>query len=361
MGSTAMVTEWGASEGSKQVKRASLFSIGVLAAASLVVLGPGMASADACTFDPATHAVSISYSGLFQAEADNEVKVNGADITFEGAPCPGATVTNTDTINATGGGGKDDFFVDIGGGLFAPGFTDEGDGTSEIEIHVNAGGGLDQVGADGGGLSDFLVLGSGGFNLNGDSDADVIFSETEFLGLFGFEGNDTLTARGGFGTGGPVGAAIFGFQGNDRILSGRRADFLGGGSGKDVVKAGPGRDRVGGGSGADKLFGQEGNDRLSGRGGNDRLVGGPGNDTCVQGPGRGTIRSCEKPASVLGGGGGGGGGGDGGNCHPSYPTVCIPPPPPDLDCAQVNATNFTVTGSDPHGFDGDNDGIGCET
>lgn len=54
--------------------------------------------------------------------------------------------------------------------------------------------------------------------------------------------------------------------------------------------------------------------------------------------------------------------GDGdGNCDLSYPTVCIPSPPPDLDCSQVNATNFKVTGNDPHGFDGDNDGIGCET
>jgi hypothetical protein len=55
-----------------------------------------------------------------------------------------------------------------------------------------------------------------------------------------------------------------------------------------------------------------------------------------------------------------GGGGGGGNCDPSYPTVCIPPPPPDLDCADVNASGFKVVGSDPHGFDGDNDGIGCE-
>jgi hypothetical protein len=57
---------------------------------------------------------------------------------------------------------------------------------------------------------------------------------------------------------------------------------------------------------------------------------------------------------------GGGGGGGGGNCDPSYPTVCIPSPPPDLDCADVNASGFKVVGSDPHGFDGDNDGIGCE-
>lgn len=48
-------------------------------------------------------------------------------------------------------------------------------------------------------------------------------------------------------------------------------------------------------------------------------------------------------------------------CHPSYPTVCIPPAPPDLDCPQIQFTDFSVVGSDPHGFDADNDGIGCET
>jgi len=49
-----------------------------------------------------------------------------------------------------------------------------------------------------------------------------------------------------------------------------------------------------------------------------------------------------------------------GNCDPSYPTVCIPPPPPDLDCADIPYRRFTVVGSDPHRFDGDHDGIGCE-
>jgi micrococcal nuclease len=56
-----------------------------------------------------------------------------------------------------------------------------------------------------------------------------------------------------------------------------------------------------------------------------------------------------------------GAGGGGSNCDPSYPTVCIPSPPPDLDCGDIPERNFTVIGSDPHRFDGDNDGIGCET
>jgi micrococcal nuclease len=47
-------------------------------------------------------------------------------------------------------------------------------------------------------------------------------------------------------------------------------------------------------------------------------------------------------------------------CDPSYPTVCIPPPPPDLDCADVAAIRFEVRPPDPHRFDGDGDGVGCE-
>lgn len=49
------------------------------------------------------------------------------------------------------------------------------------------------------------------------------------------------------------------------------------------------------------------------------------------------------------------------NCHPSYPTVCIPPPPPDLDCGDIPYRRFTVVGADPHRFDRDHDGIGCES
>ena len=48
------------------------------------------------------------------------------------------------------------------------------------------------------------------------------------------------------------------------------------------------------------------------------------------------------------------------NCDPSYPEVCIPPPPPDLDCGDVPERRFRVAGADPHRFDGDRDGVGCE-
>jgi micrococcal nuclease len=49
------------------------------------------------------------------------------------------------------------------------------------------------------------------------------------------------------------------------------------------------------------------------------------------------------------------------NCDSSYPDFCIPPPPPDLSCGDIGRLNFTVLTPDPHGFDGNNDGVGCES
>ena len=49
------------------------------------------------------------------------------------------------------------------------------------------------------------------------------------------------------------------------------------------------------------------------------------------------------------------------NCDPSYPGVCIPPYPPDLNCGDVSDKKFEVLPPDPHGFDSDGDGVGCES
>ena len=65
------------------------------------------------------------------------------------------------------------------------------------------------------------------------------------------------------------------------------------------------------------------------------------------------------PAPYQGGGGGGGG------HFPPPPTNPPPSDPPireygDLDCEDVG-TNIPITGSDPNGYDGDGDGVGCES
>jgi|SRR5215208_1608712 len=49
-------------------------------------------------------------------------------------------------------------------------------------------------------------------------------------------------------------------------------------------------------------------------------------------------------------------------CDSSYPDLCIPPLPPDLDCDDDGIPeNFKVLPPDPHEFDSDNDGIGCDS
>jgi endonuclease YncB( thermonuclease family) len=56
----------------------------------------------------------------------------------------------------------------------------------------------------------------------------------------------------------------------------------------------------------------------------------------------------------------------GGNCDAHYPTVCMPPSPPDLDCADLAFRGFQVLHDptpktpDPHSFDNNFDGIGCQ-
>lgn len=63
--------------------------------------------------------------------------------------------------------------------------------------------------------------------------------------------------------------------------------------------------------------------------------------------------SSTPPIPVSGGGGSG-------SCHPSYPGVCIPPPPPDLNCPDIRYRNFQALPPDPHDFDREGDGLGCE-
>jgi endonuclease YncB( thermonuclease family) len=64
--------------------------------------------------------------------------------------------------------------------------------------------------------------------------------------------------------------------------------------------------------------------------------------------------ACPKPVSAPVSNGGGGGGA----CAPGY-DPCVPPSPPDVDCADVNGP-IRVTGTDPHGLDADGDGVACE-
>jgi hypothetical protein len=77
-------------------------------------------------------------------------------------------------------------------------------------------------------------------------------------------------------------------------------------------------------------------------------------------------RTHNHPTPTVSAGGGDDDGDEVPNCTPGY-SPCIPPGP-DVDCAGGGGNGpryvegpIRVTGSDPYGLDGDNDGIGCET
>lgn len=69
--------------------------------------------------------------------------------------------------------------------------------------------------------------------------------------------------------------------------------------------------------------------------------------------------SATSSGDSSGSAGGSGTGAERG-CDPAYPGVCIPPPPPDLDCGEVDDRRFRVLPPDPHHFDADGNGVGCE-
>jgi micrococcal nuclease len=70
---------------------------------------------------------------------------------------------------------------------------------------------------------------------------------------------------------------------------------------------------------------------------------------------RGLWSKCEVQGAV---GGERPGPSSDGPCLPGYEGACVPPPPPDYDCADFDGP-ITVTGDDPHSLDSDGDGIAC--
>jgi hypothetical protein len=53
-----------------------------------------------------------------------------------------------------------------------------------------------------------------------------------------------------------------------------------------------------------------------------------------------------------------------GECDPSYPDLCLTPGLADLDCGYIyglGMSHITVYPPDPHGFDSDGNGMGCES
>lgn len=286
--------------------------LGALAAIlfALVVPSPAWASVT-CSFFGTTLSISMSTpedrAAVVRSGSDIEVTDGTNPVPCGGTP----TVATTDQIQVNDtSNGTTEFTIDLSQGPFAPGFTDEGDGSSEIEFSVDLGGFFpDRLVVVGTGGADDMQFRSDGLNLNNgaeplllDKDVDVTLSGVEhhvvnagggadviegnpafpapFFGgtliLNGEAGNDTLS-------GGTGPDQLHGGDGNDTLAGDNGADEVSGDAGQDTVDGDNGNDDLFGGADADTLNGGNGGDRLEGGGGDDVENGDDGDDVFDQG------------------------------------------------------------------------------
>ena len=154
--------------------------------------------ATTCAFDAASATATVTVTQGVVATISRD----GDAIAVNGVPCQTATVTNTDVIDVAVPDvpESDTVVVDLSGGPLAPGATDEGDGSSEIEIEISGiGGGFDTLRITGSAGPDALAAGFLSVSLNADEatfDEDVTLTEQDSgvkLELLGGEGDDLLS------------------------------------------------------------------------------------------------------------------------------------------------------------------------
>jgi hypothetical protein len=283
----------------------------------------------------------------------------GDVIVVDGVPCGAATVTATDSIFVDGEDQPEDwghiFEIDLSGGPFAPGRTNEGDGSSEIEIRVDPGPSVnDDVVIRGGAGPDEVLLRGKAVNLDAAPDdvpdvrllhmhdsatEDSSLVNYDTLRVFGEQGADRLHME-PRGPNAPFAVGVWGGPGDDRIAAWSRraygergddvlrnlryAELFGGpgddrlialpwaafsfsssygGGGDDIMVGGPAPDGFAGGGGSDVLWGFDDRDYFNGGPGPDRLDGGSDPDTLYGEEGADHIRGGRGRDKLYGGAG----------------------------------------------------------
>ena len=272
-------------------------ALGVAVAGAVVGLAPAAASANkqpTCTYDDGLRQVNLAdKSDIFNLQlivqsgeiaARNEFGSNTTTVRCFSLTGSGtkATVLNTDRIvvsgtlvgGLTGGCDRgcgplstdDGYEIDESGGAFAPGFTTEADGTSEIEILfavprdvTGYGPKLEIVGTNG--ADAIRVGGPGAVNFGYDNDIDVTLqSGAKDVTVLGGGGNDFLT----------------GYGNDNSVILGRSNVPLhfDGGAGSDFLYGGNAGDTLLGGIDGDDYFQAQDNviDVVAGGSGNDAAI-----------------------------------------------------------------------------------------
>ena len=283
-----------------------------------VLLGAGDDMADGSAL---TNSVSLNLSG---GSGDDTLKGGGGGDSLDGG-------LGDDDLD--GGGGVDSVNVTEDGNLSITTTQTFGQGTdsfSNIEQAVLEGGARNnRLDASAATIPVTLRGLAGNDILLGGSAADVLDGGTgsDFAEIFG--GNIVLTDGAAPGTSGEVLIALEGLQlvasvrgsnidaseytlGPVTIIGSSGNDNLKGGSGNDLILAGAGRDSIDGGAGSDLIFGRRGRDMINGGSGNDTVFGGGGRDeidggtdadVLSGGGGRDTIRGGDGTDFAIGGGG----------------------------------------------------------
>jgi Ca2+-binding RTX toxin-like protein len=305
----------------------------ILLVVALAVLPPALplthaaARGATCSFDPSTHVDSVVETG---SATIVHMAVSAGTIMVNTIAC--GTVNTVDTIHVDMGNFVNvRAFIDLSGGPFAPGFTDEPGSSDEIEFTIENLGSNVPVDLEGTAGPDSFTLGQHlaipapipEINLNAAQDGaspdfDVqIFARPPFIDAGMLGGDDSISAAGtGVGNSGPLSVPI-------AVADGPGADHVTGGTGDDAFQTegtpDPG-DTYSGGPGRDTLamFQTDGvhvtqdgkpndghlcpgpsceGDNVSGdieeleaTTGNNTFVGGPGDQTLIGGDGECTLK-----------------------------------------------------------------------
>jgi Ca2+-binding RTX toxin-like protein len=231
--------------------------VATLVGASIAVVAPSASALTSCFIESGTHHAIAAASDI-----DNglRLRANAGNLEANGVICGSLAAIDSVTADMSSRSSGEVAF-DLGGGALGPGFTDEADGSSEIEFTVIGQSSIGRIRVDGSAGNDNVTIGQNGvgqLNLNatadGDApDVDVTFGTIPFeVSVDGKEGNDHISANG-------IVDGISPYANQAHLNGGAGTNTLVGGTGSDAFDVrteavSTGSDAVSGGAGFDRLF-----------------------------------------------------------------------------------------------------------
>jgi hypothetical protein len=215
--------------------------VGILVAAGSLLVGVPSASAMTCPYDTANHTSNVTLSSTDYAVT---LRANGPYLEIADVFCALLSDVNTVNINASASPTINLTF-DLTNGPLGPGYTDEGNGSSEIEFIVTGLSSTSQLSIKGTDGPDKITAGwlfnkfsgysAGQINLNALADGSTVDNDISFPNLPGSTqiltyGGDDIVSAAGTGTlyTGPAVWPLFidGGVGSNQITGGSANDRL---------------------------------------------------------------------------------------------------------------------------------------